>query len=150
MSARLPARRGGAQVIQFSAPNLRAYKVIAVNQAGERIERTVWAAHTIDAINDMHDQLGFVPRYCRAVPAQGVRSGTFSDTEPVMSTEPAQLDKPTFAEVAQMQLESQRVAQFEHARRARAARRGWALGALVSVAFWVGAIGLAHTYWGGL
>lgn len=145
-----PIRRTDTSGITFALPGSRLFRVIAVNQAGERIEQAIEATSTCDAINAMQDHLGYIPRYCRAVPAMGVRSGEFSHTEPVMNTEPAKLDAPTIAEKAQMQLESQRVAAFELAKSSAARRRGWALVAVFGVMFWAGVTGLARMYWGGL
>jgi len=145
-----PTRRTGTSGITFALPGTRLFRVIAVNQAGERVEQAIEATSTCDAINAMQDHLGYIPRYCRAVPAMGMRTQGFGDTEPVTSTEPARLDAPTISELAQMQLESQRVAAFERAKSSAARRRGWALVGVVGLMFWACVVGLAHSYWGGL
>lgn len=145
-TSRQPARRGSAQVIQFAVPGLRRYRVAAISFDGIKTTRTIWATDACDAVNQMHDVLGYIPRGCVPTLDEGHRTNGFGDTEPVAQTAPAKLDAPTVREVAQMQLESQRVAAHDRAR-ARAARQK-AIGYLVlfGAMFCVGAAGLVKLW----
>lgn len=136
------ARR--ANVIQLAVPGLRRYHVAAISFDGIKTTRTIWATDAFDAVTQMHDILGYIPRGCVPTLDEGHRTNGFGDTEPVAQTTPAKLDAPTVREVAQMQLESQRVAAHDRAQ-ARAARQK-AIGYLVvfGAMLCVGAVGLVR------
>lgn len=148
-TSRQPGRRGSAQVIQFAVPGLRRYSVAAISMDGIKSTRTVWATDACDAVNQMQDLLGYIPRRCIPTLDEGRRTNGFGDTEPVAQTTPAKLDAPTVREVAQMQLESQRVAAHDRAM-ARAARQK-AIGYLLvfGAMFCAGAAGLVKLLTGG-
>lgn len=141
--------RRAANVIPFAVPGLRRYQVTAISFDGIKTRRTIWATDACDAVNQMHDHLGYIPRGCVPTLDEGVRTGGFGDTEPVAQTTPAKLDAPTRAETAQMQLESQRVAARDRANARRARQRALAYLVGCSVMFGVGVVGLARMLWGG-
>ena len=118
-----------ASFIQFAVPGLRRYRVAAISFDGVKTTRSIWATDACDAVNQMHDILGYIPRGCVPTLDEGHRTNGFGNTEPVAQTTPARLDAPTFTEVAQMRLESQQVAAYDRAR-ARAAHQK-AIGYLV-------------------